>query len=106
MHTRRLIGDKPYARILGRTDDRTSTRNGIDQSLLAEKNRNKSDAFWQNRQDGLPDSAVRSFLFLYRICRCIQSSHRQHPDVLPFRSDFLDWSTPLSRGSNTFITKS
>src|SRR5262249_8219014 len=99
-HTRCPLGEEPYARILGRTDDCASTRNGIDPSYLDEKNRNKGDAFWQNRQDGLPDSAVRSFLFLYRVCRCIQSPQRQHPEVLPLRSHFLGRSIPLLRGLN------
>src|SRR5215831_1639094 len=97
---------KPYAKILGRIDDCTFTGNCIDQSFRYEKNRNKSDAFRQNRQDGLFDSAVRSFLFLYSVCRCIQSSPRQHPRILPLRSNFLGWSNPLPRELNTSTPKS
>src|SRR5215813_2919039 len=97
---------QPYAKILGRIGDCTFTRNGIDQSFRHEKNRNKSDAFRQNRQDGLFDSALRSFLFLYSVCRCIQSSPRQHPRILPLRSNFLGRSNPLPRGLNTSTPKS
>src|SRR5262249_41023033 len=95
-----------YAKILGRIDDCTFTRNGIDQSFRHEKSRNKSDTFRQNRQDGLFDPAVRSFLLLYSVCRCIESSHCQHPRILPFRSSFLGWSDPLPRGLNTSAPKS
>ncbi len=44
-HTHCLIREVSHAKILGRTDDCTLTRNGVDPSYLDEKNRNKSDAF-------------------------------------------------------------
>src|SRR5215831_4139005 len=99
------LGEEPYARIPGRTDDCASTRNGIDPSYLDEKNGNEGDAFWRNRQDGLLNPADRSFLFLHCIRRCIQSPHRQHPEVLPLRSSFLGRSIPLLRGLNPVATQ-
>src|SRR5262245_18397886 len=52
------------------------------------------------------NSAVRSFLLLYSVCRCIQSSPRQHPRILLFRSNFLGRSNPLPRRLNTSTPKS
>src|SRR5262245_61915460 len=99
------LEEEPYARILGRTDYRASTRNGSAPAFLDGKTRNTGDAFWQNRPDGLLDSTVRYFLFLYRVCRCIQSPRRQQPDVLPVRSNFLGRSIPVLRGRNPFATE-
>src|SRR5262245_53691274 len=99
------LGEEPYARILGRTDDCAFPRNGFEPSYLDEKSRNKGDAFWQNRQEGLLDSAVLSFLFLYRVCRCIQSTDGQRSEILPLRSNFLGRSFPLLRRLDHFAAQ-
>src|SRR5262249_5207015 len=51
--------------------------NGFDASLPDEEARHTSHAFRPNRQEGFLDSPLRLFLFLYRVCRCIQFAFRE-----------------------------
>src|SRR5262245_24911618 len=104
-----VIGEEPDATIRGRTDDCTLARSRITPRDLAEKSRHQSDAFRQNRQDGFSDSAVRSFLFLHRLCRCLQSPQGQYTGILPLRSygvgrciALLHWFSAFSNQPDLF----
>lgn len=75
-------------------------------SRFRETTRDSRDALRQYRQDGFPDSTLRSVLFLSPVCPCFSLADYKHARILSFQNHLMDWSFLLPDRANAVVVES